>query len=132
MPYPEDEDSQIYQKATESPAGQENLERLQDEVEEAKSEHIERGHRDLGASKVLAYDSVGGQLKVSVTLGKPDGNSGQSDIHIDGTNAGNVWFNDADKDLTSPRAVTLRIAGETEHHVIAQAFRDIADLLDRA
>lgn len=132
MPYPEDENSEIHEKATESPAGQENLERLQDEVEEAKSDFVEKGLRGLGASKLLAYDSVGGQLRVSVTLGKPDGNSGQSDIHIDGTDAGNVWFNDVDKDPTSPRTVTLRIAGETEHHVIAQAFRDIADLLDKA
>lgn len=132
MPYPEDENSKIHREAGDSPAGQENLERLQDEVEKAKSDFVEQGLRALGASKILTYDSVGGQLKVAVTLGKPDGNSEQSDIYIDGKDAGNVWFNDVDKDVTSPRTVTLRIVGETEHQVIAQAFRDVADLLDKA
>lgn len=132
MPYPEDENSEIHKRATESPAGQENLERLQDEIEDAKSDFVQKGLRDLGASKLLAYDSVGGQLRVSVTLGNPKGNSGQSDIQIDGSDAGNVWFDDADKTPTSLRSVTLRIAGETEHHIVAQAFRDIADLLDKA
>lgn len=129
----EDEDSKLYRLAGSSSAAQENLERHIDDRDEAEKEaQRESALRSAGAVKLLQYPSVGGQLEVAVTLGVPDGNSGQTSIRIDGTNAGNIWFNDEDKTPDSPRAVTLQLAGESEHEVLAQALRDLADLLDKA
>ena len=60
-----------------------------------------------------------------------NGNSGTSTLRVL-VGAGNIWLGEEDKDLDSATEFFIQASGESEHTVLAEALRWIADELEKA
>lgn len=71
-------------------------------------------------------------LDITVTHESPlRGNSGDSSIRFD-VGAGSIWLDDDERQVDSRQDFTIRLSGQSEHSVLAEALRQIADDLDAA